>query len=351
MIYYILLLLALFVLYFYKNKNLSYIFIIILFFVGAFRNITIGTDTQWYYYNWFFTNFNISSWNRYTPFEPGFNLYIAFFKSCISNSYNVFYSSIFIITHVFTLIYLKKFRLNIGLFFALYYVMSLYAASLNIMRQFLALHLCTLIMFYIFFKKKNVILYETLIIVTAIFLHKSMMMLCLLPLFNNKKIPTLLSTRNLYIMLVISVVFSVIGGTILEKNLNMFMGVFGNRADQYISSFMEYGLGEREIGYFGQTIYATLLIFISRNKRNIFFYFGIIGFFLSIITSSFLPVIGRLTTNMTFFFIIYFIQNWEYFIKDNINKYILITIVLYYCYSLYFTLLNNETYNPYSIYL
>lgn len=78
MIYQIIILLSILVL-FVKNKKsklvLGYSLILLMAFVGAFRNIDIGTDTgTWYYSNWFFTTFELKTWNHFTPFEPGFNI-------------------------------------------------------------------------------------------------------------------------------------------------------------------------------------------------------------------------------------------------------------------------------------
>ena len=353
MIYFILLFISLLILLKKPNKYSSIgsiIFIFLLLLIGGFRDITIGTDTEWYFHNWFFTTFKPTSWNHYTPFEPGFNYFIAFFKEYISSSYTAFYSTVFFITYLFPIIFIKRLKLNYGIYFALCYITFHYGASLNIMRQYLALNICFLILVIAWKEKHSLILYEFLICAVAILLHKSMFMLCIFPLFDQKKIQSFLSTKILIIFLFLATGISILGKSFLESKLDIFLGVFGSRADDYISSFIKYGLYDRSIGYAGQFLNTLFLILISRGRRNGYFYCGIFGLYIYIITASFMPVIGRLALNYSFLMFIYLVQNWFEFKKNKTTYYLSLAILLYYVYSLYYTLLINTTYNPYNFY-
>lgn len=362
MIYILLTILSIVLLFLQKSKRaaIGFLFVGSLLFIGGFRDSTIGTDTGldvWYYHNFVHTTFNPSTWNHFTPFEPGFNLFIAFFKCFITDNYYAFYSLVFFLTYIFGFLALKKLKLDIILFFSFCFLSCHFANSMNIMRQMLALY----IGFYFiatYLKNRQIWLYEVYIICLALMLHKSMFILCLFPLFDSNNIQRILTTKVLLIILLISLLLSIYGGELLSQNINLLSGLFGERADFYIEMHNKFGLSEREIGYIGPTILIICLIFTPSKYRNAFFYFSVIGLCASLITTSFLHVIGRLTINMSFFYIVYLTQFWSSINLKSLNKkdmYLTIGLkclfVIYWIKVVSGTLINNPEFNPYKTYI
>lgn len=340
-----------------KKKYIGILFLLLLLFVGGFRDSTIGTDTGldvWYYHNFIYTTFNPSTWNRFTPFEPGFNLFIAIFKSVITHSYYAFYSVIFFLSYFFAARAIKRLNLNIILFFSFCFLSYFYAHSLNIMRQMLALYIGFYLLVILYIEKKQLWLYEICIVCLAILIHKSMFMLCLFPLFDLPCLHRVLTTKVLLIILFISLLFSIYGGEFIGKNLIYLSGLFGERADQYITIHEQYGMSERTVGYIGPILLSLCLISLPVKNRNAFFYYCFIGLCLNLITTSFLHVIGRLTLNMSFFYVVYLTQNWILFDFDRRRIYVMmikVLLVIYWLNSLMGALINNPEYNPYKSYL
>lgn len=341
-----------------KQKPIGVFFAFALLFVGGFRDATIGTDTgldSWYYHNFIFTNFNPKSWNRYTPFEPGFNLFIAVFKNLITYNYHVFYSVIFFLSYFFAIKAIKKLHLNVFLFLSFCFLSNYYANSLNIMRQMLALYIGFYLLVVLYIEKKQIWLYEFSITCLAILIHKSMFMLCLFPLFELPRLQRILTTKALLLILFISLSLSIYGGEFIGQNLIHLSGLFGERADFYIDIYEQYGISERTVGYIGPTLLSLCLIGLPIKNRNAFFYYSFIGLCASLITTSFLPIIGRLTLNMSFFYIVYLTQNWSLCNFSQKEKYMIIAIktlfIIYWINSLMGALINNPEYNPYKSYL
>ena len=342
-----------------KQKTIGAFFAFVFLFVGGFRDSTIGTDTgfdSWYYHNFVFTNFNPESWNRYTPFEPGFNLFIAVFKNVITNNFYAFYSIIFFLSYFFAIKAIKKLHLNVFLFLSFCFLANYYANSLNIMRQMLALYIGFYLLVVLYIEKKQIWIYEFSIACLAILIHKSMFMLCLFPLFEYPRLQKILTTKVLLIILFVSLLLSIYGGEFIGQKLIYFSGLFGERADFYIDIYEQYGVSERAVGYIGPTLLSLCLIGLPTKNRNTFFYYSFIGLCVSLITTSFLPIIGRLTLNMSFFYVVYLTQNWSLFnLNQKKEKYVIIALktlfIIYWLNSLMGALINNPEYNPYQSYL
>lgn len=155
MVYIIIIILCLFVLLKKQtgfNKCFGVFLFGILIIVGAFRGIKVGTDTLWYYNNWLFTTFDVKSWNHFTPFEPGFNILIAFLKN-VNSSYYFFYSLIFTVTLLMFLKAAKIAKVNIGYLFSFFFLCYYFAFCMNIMRQMFALSIGAILL-YSFIKRK-----------------------------------------------------------------------------------------------------------------------------------------------------------------------------------------------------
>lgn len=329
-----------------RNKVLSLLLFVLLLFIGACRDITIGTDTgTWYYKNWFFTTINPETWNHYTPFEPGFNLFIGLFKEYVSSSYIVFYSSLFILTYMLFVLYFKKEKLNIGIGLSLFLLTGNYLFCMNIMRQTLALSMAVILVSR-FLKNSNYIQYTIGIILISVLFHKSVFVLLLIPLFKISKIERWLNTKALFILWGIFLFLSI--------NVSLINGVYpyiqllinNTSYERHMDVLMEYGEQERTIGYIGSSLLILSLLRLSEGKRNIYFYVGYIGLLCSMLAKSIMPEFGRIFTNMCFFIVPYWAALYSKLEGVKIDIYISYILIVYLFFS-FISSLEISSFIPY----
>lgn len=330
-----------------KNRKLSFLLFFLLLFIGACRDITIGTDTgTWYYKNWFFTTFNPNTWNHYTPFEPGFNLYIAFFKKYISSSYTAFYSLLFIFTYILFIYFFKNEKYNIGIGLSLFLLTGNYLFCLNIMRQTLALSIAVIIISK-YIKDNRHIQFFLSIILVSFLVHKSILILGLTPLFKLNKIKNYLNTKTLFLLWLVFL--------FLSNNIYLINAIYpyiqllthNTTYARHIDALIEYGEQERTVGYVGFSILILSLLKLSEGKRTTYFYIGYIGLLFSMLTKSIMPELGRVFINMSFFIVPYlttFYQNIK--TTKKIDLYILYIVAVYLVFS-FISNLENSSFIPY----
>lgn len=343
-----------------KQLPIAVLFVVFMIFVGAFRGMSVGTDTLWYRNNWVSMTFDPKTWNRYTPFEPGFNFYIAFVKSFVSNSYYFIYTSVFLFTYLFYLLTIKKATIPLGLFFSFLWMTHCYMDTMNIMRQCLAMSICVYL--FVLYDKGNIKLLSFVLFVLSVMflLHKSSAVFLLTPLFRKDFIGKILSTSNMIVILFLAIFGSVFLSDFIGDNLILLSGVFGERADSFIETTNKIGLTERAGGYIGFFLYGFFLILFSKNRRNSYFYIGFVGFVLVFLLSSYLRDLSRLALNYSFLLIIYLSQNWG---KPGVinnkpsKKYSIIYtvceigMIIYWINALIGGTLYDKAYLPYSNYL
>lgn len=349
MVYQFLILLSILVL-FVKDKNvkkpLGFALITVMTFIGAFRNIKIGTDTgSWYYSNWFFTTFDPNSWNHFTPFEPGFNMLMAMLKYVV-NSYEFFYCIIFLATIFFICKSAKVLRFSVIYVAAFFFLTYCFAQSLNIVRQMFGLSIGCLLIAEFYKKNISFIVFELSICLLCLLLHHTLLILGLFPIFVYLDLNKYCSERILIIILSLVQILSLYFLPLLTSYLLGFSGMLDDRSNHYIDVIEEYGAGS-EVGWIISFCSNIVLILLSRQKRNCFFYFAFLGTILSILLSSF-GAIGRISINLSFFYIIYLASIWN---KTESSFYFILLKALYVLsciYILYGSLINNTEYTPYS---
>lgn len=308
-----------------RKKIFSYLIFFLLIFIGACRNITIGTDTgTWYYKNWVFTTLASKTWNHFTPFEPGFNLLIGIFKEYVSSSYIFFYSSLFLITYILFIFYLKKEELDLGIGLSLFLLTGNYLFCMNIMRQMLALSMA-IILVSKFLKKNNYTQYIIGIILISIFFHKSIIILLLIPIFKISNVEYWLNTKVLFILWIIFLFLSM--NISLINNIYPYIQLLMNNTsyERHINTLMEYGEQERTVGYIGSSILILSLLKLSEGQRNIYFYVGYVGLLFSMLSKSIMPEFGRIFINICFFIVPYLTTIYQ---NKNSSKNIYITYIL-----------------------
>lgn len=139
---------------------------LVLLFVN--RSLMVGSDTYNTYYLTYFLGYVVYNW----PVGIYESLFIRLFKFCNMISYNDFYFILLIVSLIICIIfsfyfYAKRKSLNLVISMTIFYVW-LYAPSLNIMRQILAVAICFLGLIFITKEKPMV---ASIMFICASFIH------------------------------------------------------------------------------------------------------------------------------------------------------------------------------------
>lgn len=262
------------------NKCFGVFLFGILIIVGAFRGIKVGTDTLWYYNNWLFTTFDVKSWNHFTPFEPGFNILIAFLKN-VNSSYYFFYSLIFTVTLLMFLKAAKIAKVNIGYLFSFFFLCYYFAFCMNIMRQMFALSIGAILLYSFYKKKISLIFYEIGVLLITLLFHHSMIILALFPIFVLVDFNRFLNTKNLLIILIVAQILSKTALPLIQSVVLNFSGIFGDRADFYIELLDEYGVKNSD-SWIVAFVFKLVFILLSVEKRNSIFFLSFLVYCLEL---------------------------------------------------------------------
>lgn len=373
-IYIILIILAVLLLLFKRDKSRSFqliglLFLILVFIVGAFRDASVGTDIELnddgYHLLW------KNPFHYYRDVEPGF-MYLTYIIKSLIPSYYAYYSIIFIFTLIFFCASAKKLGVNQYAFVAVIFLSGYLHISFNIIRQMLGISLALYVysLYYIrTFNKssierncnyiKNTIIYELIILILAMTMHGSILILSIVPIFDSKIICSFLDNDIILFALLGATIFiSVIGHNYILMALTLFEGQLGNRADSYISDYLANSESfEAAHGYITSLVNGLIAILISKGRRNKYFFIGFLGILLTEIASSGMGTIGRTFTNLQYFINLYYCQIWFVPIQrktvyNAVKNIGLKTIrIVFWLSSLYYTLLINETVNPYKSFI
>lgn len=343
-------------------KRIGSIFIFFIIVTGALRDATIGTDISLYGSGYHMIWKNPYGYPR--DIEPGF-LYLTNLIKSIAPSYYLYYSLLYILNILFYCLACRRLGINKILFLAILLISGLLAPSFNVVRQMLALSIGLFVYSCFFsrksessFKIKNVFLYEVAIVITAIFFHRSLFLLIIIPCFHIKCIKKTLSNDYvLWGLLALSLFISIFGDTYVQLALAYSEGRFGERADFYANLYQQYADStDATHGYLTNIINGFLAILLSKKRRDPLFLVGFVGLLLSGISSSGLATLGRVFDNMTIFFNLYLASRW--FDLYNINSLITKRVnilkflrILFWMTSLYYTLFTNDSLNPYKTFL
>lgn len=276
-----------------SDKSIWTLIIVFLTFIGAFRTINVGTDTgAWYYYNWVGTTFNPSTWNRFTPFEPGYNLFIAFVKRYVSGEYIAVYGLTFIIGFGCISYVLRKYSVNSWLSVLLLYTFCFYFSYMNVMRQTLCMSICYVFIMAYLSRKINLIIYVLLISVLSILIHGTAVFFLVIPilkLLEDKRIRKIYLYAVLLLSLIIFINPSLVRNVILLSNSVL--------SDRYFF-YVEWGMQlDSHYSLLEQILYVCLgflLIFYNKDDRyNALFFtyiFAVVfrGMFINVV-----PIISR----------------------------------------------------------
>lgn len=358
----------------YDKSWFCKIFVFIIFFLGVFRDTTIGTDIRLSgggdYYSIWKTPFSSIQSDR---LEVGFLYLTSLFKS-IYNSYYFYYGAIYAITIGLYFWAAKRMKINPAVFFAIFFMSSTIIACYNIIRQTLALSAGMLAYSIILygidnnngFKKssslfRRVAIYEILIVLLSFGIHTSVVILGVVPLFNIKTIKAMLSKEIvLWGLLAFVVIINYAFSEVIQSYFLLFQSFFnlGERQEFWAEVIEKYGDNiSSSHGIMSSLLVGSLAILASRGRRNNLFFIGYVGLLLTQLASVNLGTLGRLFSNLSLFLIYFYAQIFgdlltEYKIfGTDFRKLIVLLLILFWLSSFYFTTILNESISPYQTYL
>lgn len=347
---------------FYSSKRSSvrsiidFVFVAVIVLAGTLRDASVGSDivlgSGGYHGYWQ----NPSGYMR--DLEPGFRWFTLFVKS-ISGSYYFYYSLIFALNMLFYYLACWKMKIGFPLFMAILFMAGLLTPSFNIIRQMLGLSVGLFLYSMLYYNKaanlRNILIYEVAILLCGYLIHTSVIMLGLIPIFEIPAVGKLFSkTWFLALVAVGCVLLSEFGINQITYYVLGLSGVFGERADAFINVVDTFGI-DRSHGFITDAINFVLIIFISKDIRNNLLKIGFLGYALSCLGAAALGTISRAFDNLVIFACLYYAQNWKNFIP--LSKFKVATVgamffrIVFWLTSLYYTVLLNESINPYKTYL
>lgn len=350
------------------------IYVFIIFFLGVFRDTTIGTDI-WLsggggYYAIWKAPFNSLESIR---LELGY-LYLTSILKSIYNSYYFYYGAIYAITIGFYIGAAKKMKINPAVFLAILFMSSTIISCYNIIRQTLALSAGILVYSFclygietiieerkIFSFLKRVVIFETLIALLAFGIHTSVLLLGVAPIFNIKTIQTILTKDVVLWGLLAFVVIINLAFSELTQNYFLIIQSYfdlGERQDFWIEYIENYGdYISSSHGIISTVLVGSIAILASRGQRNNLFFIGYVGLLLAHLANVNLGTIGRIFSNLSIFLIYFYAQIFGNLLKEyklfgfDFRWIIVPLFFAVWLSSFYFTTILNNTISPYQTYL
>lgn len=322
-IYFIIIVLFLFVLKYTEkqSKMLYYFFVIFLTFLAFFRAKSVGLDNSVYFLNFKNSTMNPLTWSAYTEFEPGFAWLTAFFKTYISNNYLLYMGTVFLVymigvNHVFV----RNGNKFLCLFFWVLFLF--YTQSFNIMRQSFALGI-----YFLYFpllekieksnkKNKYLIVYLGLVLLTTFYIHRSIIVMALVPLFIYCAEWKIFNRKEyLWILLLASYSF-VFVNSFLYKLIPYIIGYFSFLGDRYVGYVSTSVDADVTISKFSSLLNVAFALYVVKiwpqNKLNNYllqtYIFSIV---LSNLLGAFSDLFLRIAVNLSFFEIFVFSYLWS----------------------------------------
>jgi len=302
-----------------KPKKGFYVFCVLLILFSVLRNISVGADNIVYALNYRVISFDPNSWSAYTEMETAYCWLMAFCKMKLGLDYVDFmrFNALVYLVGTFVLVKRKSYNAYLSLFFFVFLVY--YTDSFNIMRQYFALGLfcltCALFFANGLRERKDVILYELIVILLAYGFHKSLLVLCLAPIFYMSSVKTFFGSKKNVVFILFFSYLMVFFPMILKSVLPYLMRNASFLGDRYVG-YMSAGMfSEQKVSIFsalmntGVVILVTL--FMKENKKDYLpFYLVVIGAVFANIFGSLSALFLRISTNMMFFQILLLPYAW-----------------------------------------
>lgn len=310
----------------HKTREIAYIIMFLLLLViGVFRGENVGTDCGIYNLNFKVATMEPVTWSMYTEFEPGFAWFMAFIKTYVFDNFYFFRGIIFVIFMLGMNYIIKKYCSNelLGLFFCV--LLLVFTGAFNIMRQYTALGLfCFAIPLLLADNKKDIVIYEVIVILLTFYIHRSLIVMSILPLFIciNDINSFFTNRKYVIILLCISYVFvyfsDILYGFI--PFLSSHIAFLGDRYVGYVETSIN---AEEQISKYSSllnTLFAIYIVIIcpKDEKKGLFFICYILSLCFSNILGTMSALFIRISTNLALFKIILYTNLW--YSIPNVNS-------------------------------
>lgn len=323
------------------DKRAFFITSILLLFLGTFRAKSVGTDTgSWYYYNWFYTTFNPKTWNHFTPFEPGYNLFIATVKTFISSEYIAVYGLTFAISFICIWYVIDKYSTRKTLSLFIFYAFYIYLTYYNLMRQTLAMSLCLILLFKYLYSNLNIFKYLVSITIISLLIHKTSLLFCIFPFFQYlSKIK--IEKKILYVILVISVFFF-INTRYINEIIGFTKFFLTERYFRYVEWGQQLSVNYSLLEMLMYVCFTCICIFFHKGNRFspifMIYYSGVI---LRALFINLIPIASRVFS-LTSIFAIFIIPMIYSNITNKKSRIIFLTLVIFIGSIIFINSLNNN---------
>lgn len=319
------------------GKFFYWLVICILLFMGIFRDFSVGADNVVYSMNFAATDMNPDTWSYYTEFEPGFALFMASIKTYVNSNYYFFMGTVFVIYMIGVNYIIQKECENKVL--ALFFLVGLlyYTLSFNIMRQCTALSLFCFVIPLLREKNKwYIMLYCALVLLITFYVHRSFIVMLLLPIviFNRRIHNIFLNKKYIILILIISYVMVFLS----QKMYNLIpyiasnLSFLGGRYVGYIDASKDADETVSKLSSLMNVVLAIYIVCVApkNDKKENYKICYILGIILANCIGSMNALFLRIATNLSFFSIIYFESLWNS-IKPIRQRYMFRAVIVLYC--------------------
>jgi hypothetical protein len=304
--------------------------------LAVFRDTSVGADNVVYALNYRVIDFNQNTWSAFTEMEPGYNWLMASCKSILGFRYIDFMrlNAIVFLSGFFVFAAKKSVNPFLSLFF--FYFLTIYTTSFNIMRQCFGLGIFLLVYSYFFYKEqfrlKEFVAFEFFVMLLSFNIQRSLIILLLVPLFNNKYINLFLMNRKkVQILLWMSFL---LGGfsSVMASSIPIIAKYLSFLGDRYVGYIYTSVNSEKYSIYSSlmDTFIAAWICFSIKNEEHIRIPYAalIIGTAVANVFGGMSSLFLRVALNLTIFKIVLFPYVW------NNNKYMKITKIIFLVYCL-----------------
>lgn len=330
------------------NEGLNKAIVVLLSFLGLFRDETVGLDVNLYISNIKRTTFNPYTWNYYTIFESGYNELIAFYNFFLPE-YPMFFLGLTNVLFVYSIyMYGKCHTTKTILYFYLIFMFGFYMQSFNIMRQYFAISVFLLYLSKINFesmRKRDILICTCLTIAIGVFFHNSAFILILLIIYQSRLIKNLHKIW-LFLLLVGSYLIFYLGliKDMLAPLTNYFIinektNIYFNSAMNSIEPKDEYSIARLTL----DTFFSFFVLWRTK-KTDVYCFLFIMGQVYLNFIASLNPLFIRLSS---WLFIIGMVVICKLYEESRFNK----IVILLYCNLIFINILlkNYGKVIPYSL--
>lgn len=321
-----------------KSKVILYCTVILLLFFATFKGINVGSDS-YEYWDTFTHIHNYLNDEKYSGLQKGF----IWFTYGINKfgGYTLYLFICYLICLFGYSYYFQKCSRNTALSFLMFFMLAYYIASLNIMRQYMAMGLYVVGLTFLSQGKKN---YFILFTILASLFHYTAIVF--LPLVFIDKISTLFSKAPIVLCLVLlSFILGFLYKDTMFNILSMMSGDYYSEGYlNWIASNFE--LERNLISNIGLNVFFCVTYLLSNNKQSVFIIIWALGLILCNMFGS-MDQANRIFLYLNMGILIA-VPETLYSLTNKLYKYGYLIFTMIYLFVIWFYLRETNGVTPYS---